>query len=171
MIIADLCIRQFRDTCQGLLKPTSKQGFRRAESIAVSKKTWDACDGNAGTSVVGRLCLGGESCSVEDSVIRTYQWDSAIDAFRMSGKMAGSPAIAPSFPSFMSGVLREISVTCFCTSYIVVLVLELLRLLGRIPGRALAVIGMMALGLFTHITFLWLRATDDGGSGLAGDLV
>ncbi len=57
----------------------------------------------------------------------------------------------------MLAILREISVTCFFTSYLVVLVLELLRLLGRIPGRGLAVIVMMTIGLFTHISYLTLR--------------
>lgn len=67
----------------------------------------------------------------------------------------------------MLGVLREISVTCFCTSYLVVLALELLRIFGRLPGRALMVITMTVVGLFTHITFLWLRAADAGdGVGL-----
>jgi ABC-type transport system involved in cytochrome c biogenesis permease subunit len=60
----------------------------------------------------------------------------------------------------MLAVLREISVTCFFTSYLVVLVLELLRLLGRIPGRGLAVIVMMAIGLFTHVCYLSLRAIE-----------
>lgn len=54
----------------------------------------------------------------------------------------------------MVALLREISVTCFFTSYLVVLVLELLRLFGRVPGRGLAVIGMMGLGLFTHVAYL-----------------
>ncbi|MGI9473151.1 MAG: cytochrome c biogenesis protein CcsA [Rubripirellula sp.] len=59
----------------------------------------------------------------------------------------------------MLAFLREISITCFFTSYLVVLVLELLRLLGRIPGRGLLVIVMMSIGLFTHICYLLLRAT------------
>lgn len=62
----------------------------------------------------------------------------------------------------MLAILREISVTCFFTSYLVVLVLELLRLLGRIPGRGLAVIVMMVIGLFTHVCYLTLRAVDGG---------
>ncbi len=61
----------------------------------------------------------------------------------------------------MLAILRDISVTCFFASYLVVLVLELLRLLGRVPGRALAVIVMMGVGLFTHITYLVLRNMDD----------
>ncbi len=66
----------------------------------------------------------------------------------------------------MLAFLSEISITCFFTSYFVVLVLELLRLLGRIPGRGLFVIGMMSVGLFTHICYLMLQATAlDGSQG------
>lgn len=60
----------------------------------------------------------------------------------------------------MLTILREITVTCFFTSYLVVLVLELMRLLGRVPGRGLMVIIMTSIGLFTHVCFLMLRATD-----------
>ncbi|NNE00550.1 MAG: cytochrome c biogenesis protein CcsA [Pirellulaceae bacterium] len=63
----------------------------------------------------------------------------------------------------MLAILREISVTCFFTSYLVVLVLELLRLLGRIPGRGLAVVVMMGIGLFTHVCFVTLRAIPEAG--------
>mgnify|MGYP003662752979 CR=1 FL=1 len=59
----------------------------------------------------------------------------------------------------MLTILRGISITCFFASYLVVLVLELLRIWGRVPGRGLAVIGMMSIGLFTHVTYLALRAT------------
>ena len=70
----------------------------------------------------------------------------------------------------MLAFLREISITCFFTSYLVVLVLELLRLLGRIPGRGLLVIVMMSIGLFTHVCYLLLRATViDGTSPSGGD--
>jgi len=55
--------------------------------------------------------------------------------------------------------LQGITITCFFASYTVVLVLELLRIWGRVPGRVLAVITMMSLGLFTHVTYLTLRAT------------
>ncbi len=61
----------------------------------------------------------------------------------------------------MLAILREISVTCFFTSYLVVLVLELLRILGRFPGRGLLVILMTAIGLFTHVAFLLLRASEE----------
>ena len=68
----------------------------------------------------------------------------------------------------MLAILREISVTCFFTSYLVVLVLELLRLLGRIPGRGFAVVVMMAIGLFTHVTYLAIRASDGLGASETG---
>ncbi|TWU56887.1 Cytochrome C assembly protein [Rubripirellula tenax] len=64
----------------------------------------------------------------------------------------------------MLAILREISVTCFFTSYLVVLVLELLRLAGRIPGRGLAVLVMMVVGLFTHVCYIWLRASAIDGA-------
>jgi len=59
----------------------------------------------------------------------------------------------------MLAILREISITCFFTSYLVVLVLELLRLVARVPGRGLLVIVMTSIGLFTHVTYLLLQAT------------
>lgn len=69
----------------------------------------------------------------------------------------------------MLAILREISIACFFTSYFVVLVLELLRLLGRIPGRGLLVIVMTSLGLFTHVCYLIFRAAD-GADGEVGRL-
>ncbi len=68
----------------------------------------------------------------------------------------------------MLAILREITVACFFTSYLVVLVLELLRLLGRIPGRGLAVIVMTGIGIFTHLTYLLLRNADLSDRGEAG---
>ncbi len=64
--------------------------------------------------------------------------------------------------------LREISVACFFTSYVIVLVIELLRLFGRVPGRGLLVIAMTGIGLFTHGMYLFLRASEGPGddSGL-----
>lgn len=67
----------------------------------------------------------------------------------------------------MTGVLRDISVTCFFSSYLVVLALELLRLTGRIPGRAIAVIVMTIVGIFTHVVFLSLGHEQGGGGVLA----
>ncbi|TWU23356.1 Cytochrome C assembly protein [Novipirellula galeiformis] len=68
----------------------------------------------------------------------------------------------------MLAILSKITVTCFFASYLIVLVLELLRLLGKIPGRGLLVIVMMGLGLFTHLCYLVLKmvasaATADRG--------
>lgn len=68
----------------------------------------------------------------------------------------------------MLAILSKISVTCFFASYVVVLVLELLRLFGRIPGRTFAVIAMMGIGVFTHVTYLLLRAIDETGGEDAG---
>jgi len=66
----------------------------------------------------------------------------------------------------MLAFLSEISITCVFASYFVVLVLELLRLLGRIPGRGLFVIAMMSVGLFTHVCYLMCQATAlEGGQG------
>lgn len=65
----------------------------------------------------------------------------------------------------MLDILRQISVTCFLSSYLVVLVLELLRLFGRFPGRGLLVIVMTGIGLFTHVAYLLLQAS----SGPGGD--
>jgi uncharacterized membrane protein len=67
----------------------------------------------------------------------------------------------------MLDTLREISVTCFFCSYLVVLVLELLRVAGRIPGRGLLVVAMMGIGLFTHVAYLWSRLIE-GPAGDAG---
>lgn len=69
----------------------------------------------------------------------------------------------------MLAILREISITCFFTSYLVVLVLELLRMLGRIPGRGLLVIVMMSVGLFTHVCYLLLRATQSPAGAEAAE--
>lgn len=62
----------------------------------------------------------------------------------------------------MLSFLQQISVTCFTASYLVVLVIELLRLFGRLPGRGLAGLVMMSVGIFTHIMYLALRATSGG---------
>ena len=65
----------------------------------------------------------------------------------------------------MLAILREISIARFFTSYLVVLVLGLLRLAGRIPGRGLLVIVMMVVGLFTHVCYLLLQATTGESQG------
>ena len=63
----------------------------------------------------------------------------------------------------MIAILQQISVTCFTTSYAVVLVIELLRFAGRMPGRGLAGLVMMSVGIFTHVTYLMLQATSPTG--------
>ena len=60
----------------------------------------------------------------------------------------------------MPPILSEVTITCFFASYLVVLVLELLRLAGRVPGRGLLVIVMMSVGLFTHFCYLLFRASE-----------
>ncbi len=64
----------------------------------------------------------------------------------------------------MLAIIREITITCFFASYTVVLVLELLRLLGRIPGRGLLVVVMTGIGIFTHVCYLFLRAAPEASA-------
>ncbi|MDB4679276.1 cytochrome C assembly protein, partial [Rhodopirellula sp.] len=65
----------------------------------------------------------------------------------------------------MLAILREISVTCFFSSYLVVLLLESLRLWRRIPGRGLSVIVMASIGLVTHAAYILMRANPASVSG------
>ncbi|MEL6109777.1 MAG: cytochrome c biogenesis protein CcsA [Planctomycetota bacterium] len=60
----------------------------------------------------------------------------------------------------MLDVLHKISVTCFFTSYLVALLLELSKVVGELRFRTAAVLGMMGIGIFTHVSFLFLRAID-----------
>ncbi|WP_372896423.1 cytochrome c biogenesis protein CcsA [Stieleria sp.] len=69
----------------------------------------------------------------------------------------------------MLGILHQISITCFFTSYLVALLLELTRFFGQFRFRMPAVLTMMGLGLFTHVSYLFLRAIDlpvEDGRGL-----
>ena len=69
----------------------------------------------------------------------------------------------------MLEILHKITITCFFASYLVALLLELTRFVGPFRGRVPAVLTMMGLGLFTHVSYLFLRAVDaptDGGRGL-----
>ncbi len=68
----------------------------------------------------------------------------------------------------MLAILSKITVTCFLASYSIVLVLELLRLLGKIPGRGLLVLFMMLLGLFTHVCYVIFSAIDVENIGEKG---
>ena len=65
-------------------------------------------------------------------------------------------------------LLHKISVTCFVASYVVVLALELSRVIGQFRFRVPAVITMMSLGLFTHLSFLFLRVIDPPADQQAG---
>ena len=92
----------------------------------------------------------------------------AFVGWRFSDRFKPSP-LSTSVSRFMLAVFREISVTCFFTSYLVVLVLELLRLAGRFPGRGLAAIAMTAVGLLTHFAYLVVQiyvVKDDRNVGL-----
>lgn len=75
----------------------------------------------------------------------------------------------------MLPMLHQISITCFTTSYAIVLAIELLRLVGRhLPGRGLAGLVMMTVGIFTHIMYLTLQATAEvpvAGTGPDGGVV
>lgn len=66
----------------------------------------------------------------------------------------------------MLSILGNVTITCFLTSYLVVLVLELLQLLGRIPWRGFLVVVMMGVGLFTHACYLVLRASEESSAGI-----
>lgn len=69
----------------------------------------------------------------------------------------------------MLETLHKISVTCFFTSYSLALLLELTRFVVSSRFRVPAVLTMMGLGIFTHVSFLFLRALDtspEAGSGL-----
>lgn len=66
-------------------------------------------------------------------------------------------------------ILHEISIKCFFASYFLALLLELTRFFGQFRWRMPAVLAMMALGLFTHVSYLFLRALDlpvEGDRGL-----
>lgn len=60
----------------------------------------------------------------------------------------------------MLDILHKISVTCFFTSYLVALVLELSRWIGQYRFREPAFLFMMGLGIFTHVSYLFLRVFD-----------
>ena len=66
----------------------------------------------------------------------------------------------------MLAFLREITVTCFFCSYIVVLLIELSRLWRRVPGRGLLVILSTCLGLFAHSSYLVMRASQSHAEDL-----
>jgi len=68
------------------------------------------------------------------------------------------PLILSTSETEMLAFLREITVTCFFCSYLLVLLVEGSRLWRRVPGRGLVVIIMSSLGLFAHFSYLFIRA-------------
>lgn len=66
-------------------------------------------------------------------------------------------------------MLSGISITCFTTSYLVALVLEVLRLFSRkkVPLWAAIVFGL--LGLFTQSVYIWMLATEPTTGAPLGD--
>lgn len=52
-------------------------------------------------------------------------------------------------------MLSGVTLTCFSLSYFLVLLLELSRLVWRVPLRMVALWIMLVLGLFTHAAYLW----------------
>ena len=54
----------------------------------------------------------------------------------------------------MFDALAKITITCFATSYLVVLGLEVSRLFFRLPVRMAILVGFAAAGLFTHVVYL-----------------
>ncbi|MCD0463111.1 cytochrome C assembly protein [Roseiconus lacunae] len=60
----------------------------------------------------------------------------------------------------MFEILNKISVACFFTSYLLALLIELSRLVFNFGARSAAVLMMMGLGLFTQISFLFLRVLE-----------
>ncbi|MCO8121722.1 cytochrome c biogenesis protein CcsA [Stieleria sp. TO1_6] len=65
-----------------------------------------------------------------------------------------------SAPLIVLEFLHKISITCFFTSYLVALLLELTRFVGQFRFRTPAVLVMMGIGLFTHVSYLFLRAVN-----------
>lgn len=63
----------------------------------------------------------------------------------------------------MIDFLSGISVTCFVTSYLIVLVLELTRPWRELPLRRIGMLGFMLIGLVLHLVYLILRAQPSGG--------
>ncbi|MEM6468140.1 MAG: cytochrome C assembly protein [Planctomycetota bacterium] len=68
----------------------------------------------------------------------------------------------------MLETLHKISVTCFFSSYVVALLLELTRFISSNRLRVPAVVGMMVIGVFTHVSFLFLRVIDAASANESG---
>lgn len=68
----------------------------------------------------------------------------------------------------MLDFLSGITVTCFVSSYLIALALELTRAWIRLPARGIVIRVFTILGLTLHLLFLVLRAIPTGGSPTAG---
>lgn len=68
----------------------------------------------------------------------------------------------------MRDFLSGITVTCFVSSYLIALALELTRPWFRIPARGVVIRGFTIIGLTLHLLFLILRANPAGGSPATG---
>ncbi|QDT62797.1 Cytochrome C assembly protein [Stieleria bergensis] len=65
-------------------------------------------------------------------------------------------------------VLLNVSVTCFFLAYLVALLLELSRVRWTIPGRFVAVLLMMSVGLLAHVSYLFLRVINSPTGNSSG---
>jgi len=68
----------------------------------------------------------------------------------------------------MQSFLGGISITCFVGSYVVAMLLDISRSVGKLPGRAMLTIGFTVAGLFTQAVYLIVRAVGENESGDRG---
>ena len=64
-------------------------------------------------------------------------------------------------------MLAGVSITCFASSYLVALILEISRLVFRSGVRGAALLGFAGAGLFAHTVFLAHRALQSTGAPLS----
>lgn len=68
----------------------------------------------------------------------------------------------------MQSFLGGISVTCFVGSYVVAMLLDASRAVGKLPGRGVLTIGFTVAGLFTQAVYLIVRAVGENQPGDRG---
>ena len=68
----------------------------------------------------------------------------------------------------MQSFLGGISITCFVGSYVVAMLLDISRSVGKLPGRGVLTIGFTVAGLFTQAVYLIVRAVGENESGDRG---
>ncbi|TVQ04111.1 MAG: cytochrome C assembly protein [Planctomycetaceae bacterium] len=68
----------------------------------------------------------------------------------------------------MQTFLGGISITCFVGSYVVAMLLDISRSVGKLPGRGVLTIGFTLAGLFTQAVYLIVRAVGENESGDRG---